>query len=238
MIFAAGLGTRLVPFTQTMPKAMVPVAGKPMIQWTIERLIESGFDEIIINVHHFAGQIIGFVRENNSFGIHIEFSDETVELLETGGGLSKASWFFDDGRPFLVHNVDVVSNIDLGEMFRHHLGSSALATLAVSRRETSRYFLFDGSLRLRGWKNIKTGEEKIPYPVNETLRPLAFGGIHVISPEIFPLISEKGRFSINDVYLRLSGEYPIGAYLTDAKAWFDMGKPADLAAAGQYLEQR
>ncbi|HNX44920.1 MAG TPA: nucleotidyltransferase family protein [Bacteroidales bacterium] len=237
MIFAAGLGTRLVPFTQTMPKAMVPVAGKPMIQWTIEKLIQSGFDEIIINVHHFAGQIIEFVRKKNSFGIRIEFSDETDALLETGGGLLKASWFFDDNQPFLVHNVDVVSDIDTAEMFGHHAENNAIATLAVSRRKTSRYFLFDTSLRLRGWKNINTGEEKIPYPVKEALLPMAFGGIHVISPEIFPLITEKGRFSINDVYLRLSGHYPIRAYQHDTEAWFDMGKPADLAAAGRYLEQ-
>ncbi len=236
MIFAAGLGTRLAPYTETMPKALVPVAGKPMLQWQIEKLTAFGFNEIIINVHHFAGQVIDFVKANNSFGQQILFSDETGQLLETGGGLLKAAWFFDDNKPFLVHNVDVISDIDLRQMIRYHIGQNALATLAVSARETSRYFLFDNTLQLRGWKNVKTGEEKIPLPDQKPLQPLAFGGIHVISPEFFQLITENGRFPIVDVYLRLCSHYPVKAYLSENKYWFDMGKPQDLIDAARYLE--
>lgn len=237
MIFAAGLGTRLTPFTETMPKALVPVAGKPMLQWLIEKLAAGGFNEIIINVHHFAGQVIDYVKANNSFGLRIMFSDETGQLLETGGGLLKAAWFFDDNEPFLVHNVDVISDIDPRKMISYHTSQQALATLAVSSRKTSRYFLFDDALGLRGWKNVKTGEEKISAPLqNQQLQPLAFGGIHVISPELFHLITESGRFSIVDVYLRLCGRYPVKAYLSDNKYWFDMGKPQDLLEAAKYLE--
>lgn len=236
MIFAAGLGTRLTPFTETMPKALVPVAGKPMLQWLIEKLAAGGFNEIIINVHHFAGQVIDFVKANNSFGLRILFSDETGQLLETGGGLLKAAWFFDDNRPFLVHNVDVISDIDLRKMISYHTGQGALATLSVSKRETSRYFLFDDALQLRGWKNVKTGEEKIPVLVQKPLQPLAFGGIHVISPQLFQLVTESGRFPIVDVYLRLCSRYPVKAYLSDNKYWFDMGKPQDLTEASKYLE--
>jgi NDP-sugar pyrophosphorylase family protein len=237
MILAAGLGTRLVPFTQTMPKALVPVAGKPMIQWLIERLIYFNIKEIIVNVHHFADQVIGFIKANNSFGIRIEFSDETSQLLETGGGLLKASWFFDDGQQFIVHNVDIVSDIDLQKMQQYHIGAKAIATLAVSKRETSRFFLFDGSLQLRGWKNLKTGEKKIPGKVMGTLQPLAFGGIHIIDPQLFPLITETGKFSINDVYLRLCSSYPIVAYDQNDAAWFDIGKPNDLLKAEKFLHK-
>lgn len=238
MIFAAGLGTRLAPLTDIMPKALVPVAKKPMLQWLIEKLTACGFNEIIINVHHFAGQVIDFIRSNNSFGLHIEFSDESGRLLETGGGLLKASWFFDDNQPFLIHNVDVISDIDLVKMINYHIDNKSIATLAVSRRETSRYFLFDENMLLRGWKNIKTGEEKIPGKPAMHMEPLAFGGIHVVSPEIFPLITETGKFSINDVYLRLCSLYPVKAYLGENNYWFDMGKPRDLSEAAKYLENK
>ena len=238
MIFAAGLGTRLAPLTDTLPKALVPLAGKPMLQWLIEKLAANGFDEIIINVHHFAGQVIGFVRLNNSFGLHIEFSDETGQLLETGGGLLKASWFFNDNQPFLVHNVDIISDINLGKMISYHIDNKSIATLAVSRRATSRYFLFDENMLLRGWKNMKTGEEKIPVKPATNLEPLAFSGVHVVNPEIFSLITETGRFSINDVYLRLCSLYPVKAYLGENNYWFDLGKPQDLSEAAKYLENK
>ena len=149
MIFAAGLGTRLRPLTDTLPKALVPISGKPLLQHTIEKLKRAGFDEIIINIHHFGQQIIDFVAENQSFGIRIEFSDERDKLLDTGGGIKKAAWFFNDGEPFLVHNVDILSNIDLRELLAFQKGSSSVATLVCSKRQTSRYLLFEGSGHLR-----------------------------------------------------------------------------------------
>lgn len=162
MVFAAGMGTRLRPLTDSMPKALVPVAGKPLLQHTIEKLKASGFNEIIINVHHFADRVIDFVRANDDFGIRIEFSDESEKLLDTGGGIKLASWFFDDGQPFLIHNVDILSNIDLTKLVKHYRDSNSVATLVCSERETSRYLLFDGSNRLQAWVNEKTGEVKSP----------------------------------------------------------------------------
>ena len=153
MIFAAGLGTRLKPLTDDRPKAMVEVNGKPLIQHIIEKLTANGFDEIIVNVHHFAEQIIDFLHENNNFGIRIEISDERGMLLETGGGIKKAAHFFDDGKPFLVHNVDIFSNADLRELYNHHIESSSAATLLVSDRKSSRNLLFNDDMRLCGWQN-------------------------------------------------------------------------------------
>src|SRR5690606_32019928 len=151
MIFAAGMGTRLKPLTDTIPKALVPVGGKPLLQHIIEKLKRFGFNEIIINIHHFGQQIIDFVQENNSFDIRIEFSDEREQLLDTGGGIKKAAWFFDDNKPFLVHNVDILSNIDLQELYHFHLKNNTIATLLCSIRQTSRYLLFDTDNHLRGW---------------------------------------------------------------------------------------
>ncbi|MDD3541727.1 MAG: sugar phosphate nucleotidyltransferase, partial [Petrimonas sp.] len=163
MIFAAGLGTRLKPLTDTMPKALVPVAGKPLLWHTIQKLKAAGFDEIIINVHHFAGQIRQYIQDNNRFGIRIEFSDETQALLDTGGGIKKASWFFDDEKPFLIHNVDILSDIDLQNLYHFHTNSNSVATLVVSERKTSRYLLFDKNNHLAGWINEKSGETKSPF---------------------------------------------------------------------------
>ncbi|HOW31623.1 MAG TPA: nucleotidyltransferase family protein [Bacteroidales bacterium] len=237
MIFAAGLGTRLAPFTQTIPKAMVPVAGKPMIEWVIRKLIAAGFNEIIINVHHFADQVIDFVTSKHHFGIRIEFSNETGQLLETGGGLLKASWFFDDNRPFLVHNVDVISDIDLSKLTTYHTHSKALATLVVSNRETSRYFLFSNNMLLRGWKNVKTGEQIIAAGTHDAIQPWAFNGIHMINTEVFALMTETGRFPINDVYLRLCNSHQIKGFPHNGNVWFDLGKTNDLQKASEYIEQ-
>ncbi|MDR2853752.1 MAG: NTP transferase domain-containing protein, partial [Prevotellaceae bacterium] len=154
LIFAAGLGTRLQPFTNTMPKALVPIGGKPLLEHIILKLKHSGFDEIIINIHHFGEQIIDFLQNKNHFGIRIEISDERDILLNTGGGIRKTQWFFNDNAPFLVHNVDILSNIDLRNLYDNHLKNSALATLAVSERATQRYFLFDTQNTLHGWTNV------------------------------------------------------------------------------------
>lgn len=187
MIFAAGLGTRLRPLTDHTPKALVSVAGKPMLERVILRLKEAGFNDITVNIHHFGEQIIGFLRANNNFGVTIHISDEREMLLDTGGGIKKARPFLDGDEPFLVHNADILSDINLAEFYRHHRESDAEATLLVSRRQTSRYLLLDDANRLHGWINKSTGETK---PEGFSFREgrykeMAFGGIHVISPSLF-----------------------------------------------------
>lgn len=227
MIFAAGLGTRLKPLTNTMPKALVPIAGKPLLEHVIVKLKSAGFDEIIINVHHFADQIIKFIKDNNSFGIRIEISNEQEQLLETGGGIKKAAAFFDDGKPFLVHNVDILSNVDLNAMYAQHTSSNAVATLLVSNRNTSRYLLFNEEMELEGWTNEKTGETK---PVNKEINPtefnkLAFSGIHIISPKIFKEMEIwDSKFSIIDFYLSLIDNQKIIGYNDLDLKMVDVGK--------------
>lgn len=186
MIFAAGLGTRLRPLTDHTPKALVSVAGKPMLERVILRLKEAGFNDITVNIHHFGEQIIGFLRANNNFGVTIHISDERDMLLDTGGGIKKARPFLDGDEPFLVHNADILSDINLAEFYKHHRESDAEATLLVSRRQTSRYLLLDDANRLHGWINKSTGETK---PEGFSFREgrykeMAFGGIHVISPSL------------------------------------------------------
>ena len=212
MIFAAGLGTRLKPLTDTMPKAMVPVAGKPLLEHLILKMKDAGFDEIIINVHHFPEQIISFIKENDSFGIRIEISDETDKLLETGGGLRKARDFFGD-QPFLVHNVDILSNIDFREFYKSHKTGS-LATLSVSDRNTARYLLFNDELRLSGWINKSTGAKRPEDLDIAGLQELAFSGIQIISPEIFDFIDNyPDKFSIIDLYLDSMKDEEIYGYM-------------------------
>jgi NDP-sugar pyrophosphorylase family protein len=231
MLFAAGLGTRLRPLTNDRPKAMVELKGKPLLQWSIERLIAAGSREIIVNVHHYADMIIDFIKSNNSFGVRIEISDEREQLLETGGGLKKAQWFFDDGAPFLVVNVDILTNMDLGKLYETHLETNPLATLAVTDRTTSRYFLFDQKMHLSGWTNIKTSETR-PSDLNKTnLSQLAFSGIHVLSPRIFDYMLEDDKFSIVEVYLRAMEKETIIGYRHDGDIWIDVGKPASLEMA-------
>lgn len=183
MIFAAGLGTRLRPLTDHTPKALVSVAGKPMLERVILRLKEAGFNDITVNIHHFGEQIIEFLRANNDFGITIHLSDERDMLLDTGGGIKKARPFLDGNEPFLVHNADILSDINLAELYRHHRESNAETTLLVSQRQTSRYLLLDDANRLHGWINKSTGETKPEgFSFQERqYKEMAFGGIHVIS---------------------------------------------------------
>lgn len=236
LIFAAGLGSRLKPYTETMPKALVPVAGVPMLEILIRHLKASGISSLIINVHHFAGQIIDFLNKNNNFGIDIAISNEEDCLLDTGGGLRKASWFFADNKPFLVHNVDVISDINLAEMLDFHTRQAAVATLAVSARPSSRYFLFDDSMQLGGWQNTKTGEIKnIGKPVSG-LQPFAFSGIHILDPRIFGHMDQTGTFSIVDTYLNLAGRFKISGYRHNPVNWVDMGKPDQLQVAELILK--
>lgn len=240
MIFAAGLGTRLKPLTDTMPKAMVPVDGKPLLWHAIRKLKQSGFDAIIINVHHFADQIIEYVKSNNHFDIRIEFSDERNLLLDTGGGIKKAAWFFDDQKPFLVHNVDIFSDIDLKKAYQQFSKDDALAHVIVSRRETSRYLLFDDQNRLKGWINKRTGEIKSPV-LNfnpHQCHVYAFSGIHLLSPQIFELMrSFPDQFSIIDFYLSICDQVKIGGYIPENFRLLDVGKPEALSLAAEFLNQ-
>ncbi len=234
MIFAAGLGTRLKPFTDNHPKALFPVCGKPLLEHVINKLKASGFDEIIINVHHFAEQIIDFLNKNN-FNIRIEISNEQSLLLDTGGGIKRAASFFDDGKPFLVHNVDILSNADLTGFYNYHIKQKdAIASLLVNDRTTSRYLLWDKLNKLVGWTNIQTEEIKSPYSNLDlsVCKKMAFSGIHVISPSIFTYMNKwPEKFSIIDFYLSIANKESIYGFMPKELKLVDVGKPENLLAA-------
>jgi NDP-sugar pyrophosphorylase family protein len=239
MILAAGLGTRLRPLTNDRPKALVEVAGRTLLEIALKRLREFGVREVIVNTHHFAEMIPAYLAEHDNFGMRIEISHEE-ELLDTGGGLKKAAWFFledgpDAAETFVVHNVDVISTIDLGRMVRFHAEHKALATLAVQDRKTSRPLLFDeaGGLRGRGGRREENAE---PRASAERLESLAFSGIHAVSPAIFAKLDEAGAFSIIDAYLRLAGQgEKIAAFRADEYEWRDLGRPENVTEAAREL---
>ncbi len=249
MVLAAGLGTRLRPLTGDRPKALVTVAGRTLLEITLSRLRSFGVREVIVNAHHFAGQIVDYLRANHNFGMRVEVSREEV-LLDTGGGLKRAAWFFLEAgadspepidAPFLVHNVDVLSTIDLAGIMRFHAEHNALATLAVQAREASRYLFFDGQNRLCGPRGGSLpmaealqaiqSETHLVRPAHE-IQALAFCGIHVLSPRIFSVFHEEGVFSIIDAYLRLAAQgEEILAFRADGSYWRDLGRPENLIAA-------
>lgn len=237
MIFAAGLGTRLKPLTDTKPKAMVEVNGKPLLWHVVEKLKKSGFTEIIVNVHHFSEQIIKYVN-NNDFGVKIDISDETDALLDTGGGIKKAAQYIKDGEPFLVHNVDIFSNADLREIYEAHKTSNADATLLVSDRESSRNLLFNEKMRLAGWMNKNTGETK-PQDIDSTkYKGLAFSGIHVFSPRLFNEMDKwDGKFSIIDFYLSAMTQYKLTGYEKKNLHLIDVGKIENLKQASEFIKE-
>lgn len=232
LLFAAGLGTRLKEHTQDKPKALVCLAGKPLLQHAIEYLKSFGISDITINVFHFAEQVISFIEENHSFGVNIHISDEREQLLDTGGGLKKAGTFLKGSDPILIYNVDVISNLDLNVLLNYHQQQNALATLVVRSRETSRYLMFDNDLQLTGWKNFSNGETLISRLDSfEKSHPMAFSGIHLIQPKLLDLITEEGKFSIMDLYLRLAKTQRIHALVDTSDIWMDLGKPDQLQAA-------
>jgi NDP-sugar pyrophosphorylase family protein len=241
MILAAGLGTRLRPLTGDRPKALVEINGRTLLEITLSRLRNVGVCEVIINVHHFADMIVEYLKTNGNFGMSIEVSREEV-LLDTGGGLKKAAYFFVDSSrpedPFIVHNVDVLSTIDLRRMVQFHNENQALATLAVQNRKTFRYLLFDDQRQLCG---RRSGDDQAP----ELIRPcqqthaLAFSGIHVISPRLLAMMTEDGAFSIITTYLRLAAQgEKILAFRADEYYWRDLGRPENVAQAAQDLKQK
>jgi NDP-sugar pyrophosphorylase family protein len=241
MILAAGLGTRLRPLTDDRPKALVEIGGRTLLEIVLSRLRTFGVREVIVNVHHFADMVVEYLKANNNFGMRIEISREDV-LLDTGGGLKKAAWFFlesaESEEPFLLHNVDVLSTIDLGCISQFHKENHALATLAVQARETSRYLLFDEKNELCGRRSGRDRQPEVVRSSQQT-QALAFSGIHVISPRIFSLMTEEGAFSIINTYLRLAtqGEN-ILSFRADKYYWRDLGKPEDLALAAEDMKHK
>lgn len=229
MIFAAGLGTRFKPWTDKHPKALAVINGKSLLQRNIEYLQQYGIYKVVVNVHHFAEQITNAIRENKGWGSQVIISDETDIVLETGGGLKKAAPLFSDA-PVVIINVDILTDLDLGAMIRFHELEAPLATLAITNRVSSRYFLFDEHNALCGWRNTKTGEEKISRPVTPLI-PKAFSGVHIIEPTLFPLITQEGKFSMVDVYLQLARQQTIKGFDHSYSKFIDVGKPEAVAIA-------
>ena len=228
MIFAAGLGTRLKPLTDTMPKALVRVGGQPLLWHVIQKLKAAGYERLVVNVHHFAEQIVDYLKANDNFGLDIRISDETNGLLETGGGIKKALPLFEPSEPILIHNVDILSNLDLtdSEVRGHE------AVLVVSQRKTKRYLQFDDDMRLIGWKNIETGEVK-----GREGRPLAFSGIHIFHPSLAPLMEDwPDRFPIMDFYLKVCANHVIRGFEALNLKLLDVGKLDTLEQANMFIE--
>lgn len=244
MILAAGLGTRLKPLTDTMPKALVPVNGTPLLDLNIRRLMEQGYDRFVVNIHHFAQQIVDYVRQQD-YAPLVHFSDETEQLLETGGGLKKAQNLFRDDEPILIHNVDILDNVDYEWFARQHQPDED-AVLLVSQRKTKRYLLFDNAMHLMGWKNIETGEIKSPYEYvrrtglsqhGESLNMFAFSGIHSFSPRLFSLMDRfPDRFPIIDFYLSVCHRSPIVGLVKQDLQLMDVGKIETLDQAEKFIQ--
>jgi Nucleoside-diphosphate-sugar pyrophosphorylase involved in lipopolysaccharide biosynthesis/translation initiation factor 2B, gamma/epsilon subunits (eIF-2Bgamma/eIF-2Bepsilon) len=259
LIFAAGLGTRLKPITDSIPKALVKVGGDPLLKHTICNLKNNGFNNIVINIHHFPQQIKDYLSANNNFGINITLSDESNLLRDTGGGIKYAAPLINDNEPFLVHNVDILSNLNLLDFYNFHLSNSIsidtpLATLLVSNRETQRYFLFDQENNLVGWMNQLSGEIKSPYKElcrlkdnnfnpheflkSNSLNKYAFGGVHILSPSVFNLMqSFPDKFSIVDFYVQMADKYIIKGYIKNDLEMVDVGKLDTLDEAQEFLRR-
>lgn len=236
MIFAAGLGTRLRPLTNDRPKALVEVKGMSLLEINIRRLIHFGVTDIIINTHHFAEKIEAFLDSRDHFGIRIVTSYEVEKPLETGGGLKKAAWFFDDAQPFFVCNADILSDIDLSKMYATHCASDALATYAVQQRTTSRYMLHDTEGVLCGWMNAATKRVRMGRMATE-LSMYSFSCFHVIHPAIFETVPSEDFFSMIDWYLKICGAHKILGYRHDDDVWCDVGKPETLEEAAHIIDK-
>jgi len=230
MIFSAGLGTRFKPWTDKHPKALALVNGKPLLQHNIEYLQRYGITDVVINVHHFADQIIEAVKQNSGWGSNILISDETNEVLETGGGLLKAKDLLQNGKPFVTLNADFLTDLNVANLIEFHKNKKSLISFGITNRKTSRYFLFDEDNRLCGWRNTTTGEEKISI-VKDNLRQMAYSCVVVFQPEIFELIPQRGKFSLVETYLSLAADYPIYGYDHSGDKLVDVGKPESVAVA-------
>ena len=230
IIFSAGLGTRFKPWTDSHPKALALVNGKSLLQRNIEYLQEYGVKDVVVNVHHFPEQIIEAIKKNNGWGSNIVISDETDELLETGGGLMKAKQFLDGDKPFISLNVDILTNLNLNKLMAFHQQHKPIVTFGVTNRKSSRVLLFDENNRLCGWKNLQTGETKLAID-KPNLKELAYSCVVIYEPEIFSLIKQEGKFSIMDSYLDLAAEHVILGYDHSGDKLVDVGKPESVAIA-------
>lgn len=237
MIFAAGLGTRLQPLTNNTPKALVELNKKTLLQRSIENLQKQGCTRLVINVHHFSNQVIQFLREHQNFGMEILISDESEELLDTGGGLWKAQSLFNADEPILLINVDVLTNLSFKELINYHEVNQSMATLVVRQRTTSRYLLFDEQQQLCGWKNIKNGATKVSRLDSfEAATPYAFSGIHIVQPSIFQQIEASGKFSIIELYLKLAQTQKVKAFIDSQSLWMDLGKFEQVTEAEELIK--
>lgn len=237
MILAAGLGTRLRPLTDTTPKALIRLNGITLLERTIKKISLAGFDEIIINVHHFAKQIKKILEQKKYFGLNISISDESDELLDTGGGLKKAASFFNDAEPFLLHNVDVLTDLNLNELLNSHKKNNSIATIAVMKRESTRQFLFDDEMNLSGWQNLNTNEIKISRQKVTAFQHFAFCGIQILEPAIFDFFPQENKFSIVDFYIQVSRGKTIKGLLTNSKYFYDLGSLGKLTEAEKFISQ-
>lgn len=238
MIFAAGLGTRLQPLTNNTPKALVKISGKTLLEYCILNLKNQRITDITINVHHYSEQVINFLKLKNNFGINLQISNESEELLNTGGGILKAAPLLKGKEPIMIINVDVLTNLNFQKLLYYHQKHNALVSLVVRKRDTSRYLMFDDTHQLSGWKNIKTKENKISraeqFPHSMAY---AFSGIQIIQPKLLDLIEEKGCFSIIDLYLRLANNNVIKAFIDNSSIWMDLGKYEQIEQAKQLIKQ-
>jgi NDP-sugar pyrophosphorylase family protein len=235
MIFAAGLGTRFKPWTDSHPKTLALVNGKSLLQRNIEYLQQYGITDVVVNTHHFSDQVIAAVKENKGWGSNIIISDETDELLETGGGLLKAKALLQDGEPFITLNADFLTDLNIYHLIKFHQNKKALISFGISNRKTSRNFLFDENNRLCGWRNTSTGEEKGPHLTSPfgggKLHPMAYSCVVVFEPQIFELIPQRGKFSLVETYLSLAAQHPIYGYDHSGDKLVDVGKPESVAMA-------
>lgn len=240
MIFAAGYGKRLAPLTDSTPKPLIDIGGRPMLARVINKIKEAGIDSVVVNVHHLAGKIRHYLDENDNFGLDIKISDESQRLLDTGGGLVNAAPMLDDDT-VLLYNADILSDFPLKEMIAAHNSSCADVTLLAAPRDTSRYLLFDDG-RMKGWKNTATGEVRSPYSDVAACKPLAFGGVHILSPDAIDTLKDYARqqgevFSITDFYIQCCDALDIRAYTPDRPfTWFDIGKPTTLEMARRHYD--
>ncbi|HLN53740.1 MAG TPA: nucleotidyltransferase family protein [Lentimicrobium sp.] len=235
LILAAGLGTRLKPLTNSTPKALLKAGQFTLLEFAIKKVAFHGFTDITVNVHHFAEQILEYLSENRNFGFKINISDESDKLLDTGGALKKARPFLEGTEPFLVYNADIISSINLTLLFEYHLRYSWIATLAVRRRETTRYLLFDELMQLTEWQNKEKGLRKIIKLTEKPPQPFAFSGIHIIDPAIFSLLPDQQVFSIIDAYLEIAKKQPIRGFVDESPVFIDAGKPQNLKEAAHII---
>lgn len=236
MILAAGIGKRLRPLTDTIPKPLIPINGKPLIEYVVDQLKLYGVAQIVVNVHHHSQKMIQFFKDNNNFGLEVEFSDESQQLMNTGGGIVKAKHFFSKKEPFLVYASDVITNLNLDKMLAFHKENKSLVTLAVKDRETTRSLIFNSEMQLCGWRDNISGEEIQCRSIDNEIS-LGFSCAHIIEPELFDLVTEQGAFNITDMYLRLASKHTIKGFRHDNDYWLEFGRYENIESTAKQLKE-